>query len=181
MPFAIEMFFEPACESRLRRLCSLLREGEHGNTVIINDVKARPHITLACYDEVDERALLATMSVFARKNTALPVALASVGMFLGSENVLFLAPAASEELTVTQRKWTEEAEVFSSTPWPLYAPGRWVPHCTLAIRVPREGILSMLGTLMDATLPISGELVELGACEFKDGKVLRYLDSYALG
>jgi 2'-5' RNA ligase len=180
MPFALDLFFDPKCEARIRRLSRGLRETQIGGTVVIEDVKARPHITLSVCDAVDETIMCAVIEQMAMKIAALPVSLSSLGMFPGDETVLFLAPSADAELIAVQAELHARLTEFTHTPWKLYAPGRWVPHCTLAMRLGREGVLKALDILMESTFPITGELVEIGVSEFADGVVKRYLCMHGL-
>jgi 2'-5' RNA ligase len=180
MPFAIELFFDPRCESRLRRLLSGLRQARLGGTVLIEDVKARFHITLAICDEVDETKMGRVLSEIASETSSLPVILSSLGFFPSDQTVMFLAPVVVQELLDVHRMLTERVSEFSETPWKLYRPGRWVPHCTLALKLPRDSVQKALELLMESTFPITGELIELGVSEFAEGEVKRYVCSYAL-
>lgn len=180
MPFALELFFDPRCESRLRRLVSVLRETQIGGTILIEDVKARFHITLAVCDHVHEPTMCQVLSELAGKTPALPVILSSLGLFPGAETVMFLAPVVDQELLDVHRSVAERLTEFTQSPWKLYQPGRWVPHCTLAMKLPRDGVQKALEYLMQSTFPITGELVELGVSEFEAGVVKRYVCSYPL-
>ncbi|MCA8912412.1 MAG: 2'-5' RNA ligase family protein [Planctomycetes bacterium] len=180
MPYALELFFDPRCETRLRRFVHALRETQLGGTVLIEDVKARFHITLACFDDADEPKMCKVVEDLAHATHALPVILSSLGMFPGAETVLFLAPVVDQELLDVHRGVFERMAEFTQTPWKLYQPGRWVPHCTLALKLPRDGVQKALDHLMESTFPITGELVEIGVSEFEAGVVKRYVCSHAL-
>ena len=180
MPFAIDLFFDPPCETRLRRLIAGLRQAQLGGTVLIEDVKARFHITLAICDEVDEAKMAQVLTEIADKTPALSVILSSLGFFPSDQTVMFLAPVVIQELLDVHKAVTDRLHEFSQTPWKLYRPGRWVPHCTLALKLPRDGVQKALELLMESTFPITGDLIELGVSEFVDGEVKRYLCSNAL-
>jgi 2'-5' RNA ligase len=180
MAFAIELFFDPRSETRLRRLISSLRETRIGGTVLIEDVRARFHITLAVCDEVDEPAICAALEEIATGTPSLPVILSSLGLFPGAETVMFLAPVVEQEMLDVHRRVHEALPGFSESPWKLYGPGRWVPHCTLALKLPRDGVQKALDHLMQSTFPITGELIEIGVSEFEEGVVKRYVCTYPL-
>lgn len=180
MPFALELFFDPRCETRLRRVIQVLRETQIGGTVLISDVKARFHITLACCDDADEAKMCQVVEELAHATPTLPVILSSLGMFPSAETVLFLAPVVDQELLDVHRALFDRLPAFTSTPWKLYSPGRWVPHCTLAMKLPRDGVQKALDHLMQSAFPITGELVEIGVSEFEEGVVKRYVCSHAL-
>ncbi|MCA8916919.1 MAG: 2'-5' RNA ligase family protein [Planctomycetes bacterium] len=180
MPFALELFFDPRCETRLRRLLSGLRQAQLGGTVLIEDVKARFHITLAICDDVNEEKMCEVLAEIAEETPSLPVILSSLGLFPSAETVMFLAPVVDQELLDVHRVVTERVAEFSDTPWKLYRPGRWVPHCSLALRLPRDGVQKALDLLMESTFPITGELIDIGVSEFEAGVVKRYVCSYPL-
>lgn len=180
MPFAIELFFDPRCETRLRRLISNLRQAQLGGTVLIEDVKARFHITLAICDDVNEPVMCEVLQDIARNTHALPVILSSLGLFPSAETVMFLAPVVDQEMLDVHRAVFERLDEFTESPWKLYAPGRWVPHCTLALKLPRDGVQKALEHLMESTFPITGELIDIGVSEFESGMVKRYVCDYPL-
>jgi 2'-5' RNA ligase len=180
MPYALEVFFDPKCESRLRRLIGGLRQTRIGGTVLIDDVKARPHITLAICDHVDEQVVSNVVREIARETMCLPVILSSLGMFPSKESALFLAPVMEPELLDLHRKVSARMSEFTQSPWKLYAPGRWVPHCSVALKLPLDGVQRAIEIMMESTFPITGELIEIGVAEFESGVVKRYLCTNAL-
>ena len=180
MPFALELFFDPRCETRLRRLIKSLRETELGGTILIEDARARFHITLAVCDEVNEPVMCDVLKDIAGKTHALPVILSSLGLFPSAETVMFLAPVVDQELLDVHRMLHGRLHEFSDSPWKLYLPGRWVPHCTLALKLPRDGVQKALDHLMESTFPITGELIDIGVSEFDAGVVKRYVCDYPL-
>lgn len=180
MPFAIELFFDPPLENRFRRLCNSLRELELGGTVLVDDVKARPHLTLAICDDADEARMCEVVEELSQKLPAQPVAFSSLGIFPGEETVLFLAPVMSEELLEAHRAVSARLEEFTDNPWKLYHPNRWVAHASLALRLPHDGLRTAVDTILENVFPITGELVELGVGEFIDGVVTRYVCTYGL-
>jgi 2'-5' RNA ligase len=180
MAFALELFFDSRCEARLRRLCGSLRQTQIGGAVLIDDVKARPHITLAVCDDADEKAMCQVVRELAQQTAAMPVILSSLGMFPSTESVLFLAPVVEPELLEVHRRADARLSEFTKTPWRFYKPGRWVPHCTLALKLPLEGVQRAIEILAESSFPITGELVEIGVSEFDPGVVKRYLCTNAL-
>lgn len=180
MPFAIELFFAPPLENRFRRLCNSLRELELGGTVLVDDVKARPHVTLAICDDADEARMCEIVEELSHEIPAHPVAFSSMGIFPGEQTVLFLAPVISEELLGAHRSVHERLPDFTQTPWKLYTPNRWVAHASLALKLPHDGLRKAVDTIMENVFPITGEMVELGVGEFVDGVVTRYVCTYGL-
>ena len=54
MQYAIELYFDPETEQQLRHLSE--RIAEEGLSSRFLDWKTRPHLTLACFSDVDEAA-----------------------------------------------------------------------------------------------------------------------------
>lgn len=180
MPYAVELFFNPSLESRLRRACVALREGGIGGALLIDDVKARPHVTLCVCDDADVEAMEYCARLIADATPAIPISLSSIGVFPTGQGVVFLAPVVSEELLEIHRALHEALDSFTQSAWPVYSPARWVPHCTLVNNVPRQEFAGILDILSEMTFPISGEITEIGAAEFADGRERRKLFSAAL-
>lgn len=180
MPYSVELLFNPALESRVRRICNTIREAG-GGEVLIDDIKARPHITLCICDDADLGEMEACVRRLAEETPPMPIGLASIGVFPGDTNVVFLAPIVNEELLDMHQRLHSQVKSFSDSPWVLYTPARWVPHCTLASRLPKEALPRVVDMIMETTFPISGEIVEVGALEFTQGRVVRPLFFTPLG
>ncbi|MBX3473086.1 MAG: 2'-5' RNA ligase family protein [Planctomycetes bacterium] len=172
MAYAITLFFNPALESRLRRICNVLREEIEGAVTVIEDVKSRPHISLAVMEGANVIELSEKLRQVADRHHALPVTLSSVGLFPKAEPVFFLAPVVGHELlTLHADVWPHVARL-GRNPWSEYAPGRFVPHSTLMTSVRTDQLERATTLVLENTFPITGELVELGLVEFAPVKPL---------
>jgi 2'-5' RNA ligase len=175
MAYAVELFYDPGLESRVRRICAPLRELETGGLVLTDDPKARPHLTLVVFDDADLAELEVCVRRAALETRSFPVALSAVGVFPAAECVVFLAPVVSEEILAAHRTLQDLLPRFTDSAWPLYTPARWVPHTTLINRVPRENVPRVIELAAESTFPISGEVTEIGVSEFSEGRVERML------
>jgi 2'-5' RNA ligase len=180
MAYATQLFFDPTCETRVRRLCTMLREAGINGSVLTEDVKARPHITLHISERVDEDRMRQACRRTASQFSAMPVSFASLGIFPGALSVVFLAPVITEDLLQMHRYVHAEEREWASGSWNLYTPPRWVPHCTLVNRADKDSVKDIVETVSEISFPISGELVELGVAEFREGRVVRNMFSFAL-
>ena len=150
MVAALELYFDQVAERRIRVLWSALEAAGVPSLRDLAHRKHRPHLSLAVAEAFDPdavRAALAGLSV------APPLALSfqSTGMFVG--RVLFLGPAPTADLiahqaTVWRRLTDAGIGVFD-----VYAPGQWVPHTTLSMRVPRPVLAQALRACLEV-LPI---------------------------
>jgi 2'-5' RNA ligase len=180
MAFATQLFFDPNCETRIRRLCTMLREAGIVGTVLTEDVKARPHITLHICERADEARLKQACRKVASQFNAMPLSFASLGIFPGALSVVFMAPVITEDLLQIHRCIYGDEHEWAGGSWNLYSPPRWVPHCTLVNRADKDSVKDIVEMMGEVSFPISGELVELGVAEFREGRVVRNMFNFAL-
>ncbi len=107
----------------------------------------RPHITLAVYDKLDAgRADRVIDAVSSRLREPPRVRFAGIRHFDGEPLVLWAAPDPHPALD--DAHGLVHAMIDPSSCRPHYRPGAWVPHCTLAMRIPhqrRAGALAFAG------------------------------------
>lgn len=94
--------------------------------------KTRPHITLGCFNDVDEEKCIEQLKLFAQTHKQMPAYLGSVGMF-NDTRAIFASPIMTESMYEFQRELHKYMQGFDTTGWEWYLPNRWVPHCTLAM------------------------------------------------
>ena len=88
-----------------------------------------------------------------------PFVLTSAGTFPGDEGVAFLAPVADELLLRLHRDWHALAPGGIA----YYAPGPWVPHCTVGLRL---ADVAPAVAAARALLPIRGRYESIALVEF---------------
>jgi hypothetical protein len=147
---AVELYFDHPAERRVRALWDAFEAAGIPSMRGLLSGRHRPHLSLAVAEVLDPVAVRAALDGFA---VAPPLALSFqfTGVFVG--RVMWLGPAPtagllSHQAQVFQR--LRDAEVAVS---PLYAPGSWVPHCTVSMRVPRP-VLTDAARLCLEMLPI---------------------------
>ena len=139
MPFAVELFFDEESEARIGALWDELRDaglpalGGSGSD-------GRPHISLTGYRDADEDDVRKILVDLAANTPVFPLHIASVGTFPGDEGVVFLGPSVSRALLDIHSRTVNALESRRIPTAALYAPGRWVPHCSVAIRVDQSQI-----------------------------------------
>src|SRR5580765_5539182 len=97
MGFAIELYFDDATQRAVREVRTALAGA--GVRAVLDELGDRPHISLAVASQLDERALEPHLGQWAAGMRPFPVTFDAVSSFATEEGVLFLAPAASEELS----------------------------------------------------------------------------------
>ena len=166
MGFAVEMYFDPQTEARVRDVWwELARQGVNSYQV---DVGARPHVSLAVFLDLDPECLREDMADFARRTPCLPVCLGSVGSFPGGEGVVFLAPVVSAGLLEMHRCYHEGLARLGVRPVPYYLPSEWVPHCTVAMHSPGDQLAKAVQVCRQSKVFGSGWFQEIGLIRFED-------------
>jgi 2'-5' RNA ligase len=95
--------------------------------------------------------------------------LSSVGAFLAPVPVLFLGVTATRELLELNAAVHARLDRAGIAVRPIYRPGSFVPHCTLAMR-PRS-IDAAVRVALVADLPITATAVAMRVVEVPTGKV----------
>ena len=130
MQYAIELYFDSETEEKLLDLSR--RVAEAGLSTKFLEWMTRPHLTLACFSDVDEARCAGQLERFAASRAPLPAYIGSVGMF-NDTRTIFASPIMNEGMYRFHRELHEALKDFDTTGWEWYLPGRWVPHCTLAL------------------------------------------------
>jgi hypothetical protein len=154
MVAALELYFDPPAERRVRALWDALeaagvpslRDHTHG--------KHRPHLSLAVAEALDAATVRHALDGM-RIAPPLTLSLQCVGQFVG--RVLWLGPAPTVDLLVHQSAVWDRLRSAGVALSELYAPGAWVPHCTLSMRVPRPVIAEAVRAGLEV-VPIAARL-----------------------
>ncbi|MDE7219514.1 MAG: 2'-5' RNA ligase family protein, partial [Oscillospiraceae bacterium] len=97
-----------------------------------------PHLTLACFNDVDEARCVEKLRTFARTHKTVPAWLGSVGMFTDTRTI-FLSPVMTRSMYQLQGELHEHLKEFDTGGWAWYRPENWVPHCTVALTKEDDG------------------------------------------
>jgi 2'-5' RNA ligase len=141
---------------------------------------ARPHVTLGVCERLNVVACERFLTGFAAAVPAPTVSLASLGLFATDPAVVFLAPVVTAELLALHDRFHQEFRDLAGGPWAYYLPGQWVPHCTVALEVPRSAVGDTVARCLSVRLPIAARLEEVGLVEFEPFGPLHYRFSIRL-
>jgi hypothetical protein len=119
----------------------------------------RPHASLVVAEKLEARAALAAVGVVPRKPIRLSVS--AVGVFPGG--VLILVCDPERDLIDEQVRVHDAVAPLATDLWPLYHPGRWTPHITVAMNLTNQQLAEALPVVLDR-LPIDG-LFDTGGVE----------------
>lgn len=155
MVAALECYLDGEATRRIRALWGALAAAG------IPSQQYRPHVSLVAAEALDPHAVEAALAGLPAAPPP-PLTFDYVGQFVG--RVLWLGPAPTSELLAhhaTVHARLEAAEIDSD---PYYRPGRWVPHCTLSMRVPSPMITSGVRLCLEV-LPIPAKLAGVAVAD----------------
>lgn len=164
MTYSIGLFFDQKTEEEIRRIWQVLAESQISDYLHFSN--NRPHITLAIFEDLDLVKTSDLLCDLAGHFQVFDISFQSVGIF--PNTTVFLAPLVTRELLDFQKKLHEHFLSFSKLPeMPYFLPGKWVPHCSLAIDFESGKQLEAIQKILnDVHLPLNGKAVELGLTSF---------------
>lgn len=165
MTYSIGVFFDPQTETEIRRIWRLM--AENGIADYLHLSANRPHFTMTIFEDLDLDKTGEVLCKLASRATPLDVSFQSIGIFPNT-NAIFLAPLVTEPLLDLQKCLHLELVKFASLPEnSFYLPGQWIPHCSIANYMPPENLVpAAKKAIENLTLPINGQIVELGLTSF---------------
>lgn len=161
MQYAIELFYDNETEKKLFDLAKRIADEKISTKFL--EWKTRPHLTLACFNNVDETQCIKQLRAFALSHKVMPAYIGSVGMFNDTKTV-FVSPMMNSDMYQFQRELHEHLKDFDANGWEWYCPNRWVPHCTIALtrEDDSEAFFKASDLLLRNFEKMSGEFVAIG-------------------
>ena len=130
MKYAVELYFDKETERKLFDLSQQVADRKLSTKLL--EWKTRPHLTLACFNDVDEFRCIEQLKGFAKAHGSMPAYIGSIGMF-NDTRTIFASPIMTEDMYRFHRELHEYLNGFDTTGWEWYCPGRWAPHCALVL------------------------------------------------
>jgi 2'-5' RNA ligase len=130
MQYAIELYYDKSTEQKLFSLAQRVADEKLSTKFL--EWKTRPHLTLACFNDVDETKCANILKEFASKCKILPAYIGSVGMFNDTKTI-FVSPIMNRSMYELQSELHDYMKDFDTNGWEWYRPNNWVPHCTIAL------------------------------------------------
>lgn len=161
MQYAIELYYDKETEGELYRLAQSV--ADEGLSTRFLEWKTRPHLTLACFNDVDEAACAEQLRKFAQSHQVMPAYIGSIGMFNDTKTI-FASPIMNRGMYQMQAEVHEWFKDCDAKGWEWYHPDRWVPHCTLALMKEDEddAFYKASNLLLREFRKMSGEFVAVG-------------------
>jgi hypothetical protein len=156
---AIELLFDDVMESQLMSLLGEIRSAGLPSPLL--DWKMRPHVSLMLGTDV-AADLEHAVEKFAARTSPIPILLDSICAFPGGKGVVYLGPVVSRALlSLHAEANTAMASAFGELD-PLYAPHRWMAHCTVAVGLDEAQVHGVMDICARAPLPYTGQVTGIG-------------------
>ena len=176
MGYAVELNLSRDSAARVVKVWeSLAREGISS---VMLDVDAQPHISLAVFEDLKPEALRADLSRFAEVTRPLSLDLASAGTFPTAKGVVFLAPVVTQELLSVHSRFHSLLRERGIDSVEYYRPGKWVPHCTVAIDLAPDKVGAALEMCVQSEAFGAVDLDKVSLIEFRP---VREICTFSLG
>jgi hypothetical protein len=148
---ALELHLDVEATRRVRALWRALEDDGVPTLASLLNQKHRPHVSLAVARTLAPDAVAGALTGLPT-GRGLRLDLDFVGQFVG--RVLWLGVVPTLELLTHHRLVHERLAAAGVEVWDLYQPGRWVPHCTISMRVPNPLMAAAIRRCLEV-LPIS--------------------------
>lgn len=161
MQYAIELFFDKGTEDKLFHLAKRVAY-ERISTKYL-EWKTRPHVTLACFNDVNEELCIEKLKSFVKNHKVIAAHIGSIGMFNDTKTI-FASPIMTSSMYQFQRELHEHLKDFDTKGWEWYCPDRWVPHCGIALtgEDEEEAFFKASDLVLREFTKMSGEFASIG-------------------
>jgi 2'-5' RNA ligase len=162
MVAALELHLDERATRRIRVLWDLLEDLGVQTLRTPHDGRHRPHVALTVARALDPDQVEAALKPIV---VAEPLRLnfQFAGIFVG--RVVFLGLAPTPGLMRHQANVWRHLHEAGIESLPLYAPGEWVPHCTMSMRVPRPILTEALRRCLEV-LPIEATVTKAAVVDY---------------
>jgi hypothetical protein len=128
----------------------------------------RPHLTLLIADAMDQRQGMDVLARVAAEISMIPITFSHVACFDSDPGHVYLAPDPNPQLNQAHELVHDRFDHEAQNPWPNYLVDRWIPHCTIVERIPREHLNAVIAAVQEALppLPLAAIINEIGLVDF---------------
>lgn len=170
MAYAIVLYPDQETQERIRGIWSELARCGISDHMLASHW--RPHVSLAVFNQLYVPDVEEKLRALAANTPSFPVLSSSIGIFPGEQNVLFLSPVVSDDLIRIHRQLHELVRAYRDQEREFYLEDRWVPHCTLAERLPQSLVGRAAEVCARIPMPIAADMTQIGLVEFRPVKEL---------
>jgi 2'-5' RNA ligase len=130
---AVVLDLDEVSDHRVRQLWLALERQGVSSPTSVAPATNRPHVTLAIIDGEAPARVAERLEPVLADAPGMPITLTALGFFLTALAPAHLAVAPTTPLVALHGAVHRTLGTTGS--WPYYRPGRWTPHCTLAMGV----------------------------------------------
>ena len=109
MQYAIELYYDKETEQKLFNLAKRVADEKLSTKFL--EWKTRPHLTLACFNDVEEEICIKQLKEFAQNHKRMPAYIGSVGMFNDTKTI-FVSPVMNSNMYQFQRELHEYLKIL---------------------------------------------------------------------
>lgn len=156
--YGVVVHFDEATELYIKKLW--LELSERNISRYAEQVPGRrPHMTIASYSDLALDEFTDQFDELYRSGSRLQLNFSTLGSFIRS-GALLLTPNVSAELVHFHQRHHEHFIQHAESD-PLYAPGNWIPHCTIANRLSIVKLLEAFNYCTNRMDVLQAEVAEI--------------------
>jgi len=169
MTYAIHVFFDHKTDVLIRNIWATL--AKENLETYMHESRNKPHLTLAIIEDLNVKIAQKALIKFCESRSALPITFAQIGFFPRPGKVVFWAPVVTNELLLFHNEVIEIFRFCDSQKSTYYQPGKWTPHCSLALEIEDQKSIPQIIEIC-STLPTPHEamITEIGLISFRPVK-----------
>ncbi len=164
MAFAVILYFDPITEVSVRALWDAL--AAQGVSSVMATMGIRPHISLVGWEGLAPESVRHELADLAASTAPLTTRLGAVGTFPTDQGVVYLAPVVTTELVKLHEAFHARLSSLGISSFDYYRPTSWIPHCTVAINLPAEGVLVAVDVCRRGRVFGPARLIEIALVEY---------------
>jgi 2'-5' RNA ligase len=170
---ALELTLDEGADAAVRDVWDGLEQAGVRSLASLLRGRVDPHVSLVVSDDVEAlRALAPDLAEIVRMAGPQVLSLDAVGLFPGADPVLYLGVTPTERLLRLHAEVAELLRGRGIEVRPEYLPGAWIPHCTVAMDVPRDRCGDAVAVVGTAALPIRARSARLGLVDSTTGETM---------
>lgn len=160
--YAIVLYFDEGTnkiiDKTIKRAAAL-----SGNNYML-DINIPPHITLGCFYSDRHVNLVEKVESFAKSLSPFEVTFNAIGAF--EPYVLFASPIKDDHLTQLNALLHESLlNHYEPAENANYLPDKWMPHCSLAVRLDAEQFAKVKTIEAEIELPFTAQVTKIALAE----------------
>jgi 2'-5' RNA ligase len=162
MGIAVECYFTSAYSSRIERVWNSVSS-------MLPSIGARPHFSLAVFDDVDTDRLLPLVQQFASCLKPFELQVSAWGIFPTVPAAVYLSVVVTEELLRMHGEFHRRLDAQDLRSNDYYKPGSWIPHITIDQDLDINGLQRCLQRIASTKWEVFGmaQVCEIGVIRFR--------------